>query len=80
MSNYEMLGIISKNKYKKMPSQPDITGKATIEGKEIKIAGWAKVGKDGPYYSIKFTFADDVPKEKTSNSFENDIDDEIPFK
>jgi hypothetical protein len=78
MADYDMSGIISKNKYKKLDKQPDITGKATINGQEMMVAGWAKSGNSGPYYALKFTVKDDEPKKNQSNSKE-DLDDHIPF-
>jgi len=78
MASYEMMGMISKNKYKKMDKQPDITGTATIDGVEYRIAGWPKTGKDGPYYSLKFSLKDEAPKSNQSNNTD-DLDDHIPF-
>ncbi len=74
---YENSGIISKNKFFKNEGQPQITGKATVGGVEYKVAGWSKVGKDGPFYSLKFTDVNDEPKKMEPSN--NDIDDNIPF-
>lgn len=78
MADYDMSGIISKNKYKKTEKQPDIIGKATINGQEILIAGWSKSGSNGPFYALKFTIKEDDQKKNQSNSDE-DLDDHIPF-
>lgn len=80
---YDNKGTIQKNKYKKTDGQPDIVGKATINGVEMKVAGWSKKWPDGsPYYSVTYT-----PKDESAEKpkkFNNDLqpqlnDDEIPF-
>ena len=81
---YDNTGTIQKNKYKKTEGQPDIVGKATINGVEMKIAGWAKKWPDGsPFYSCKFQVKDD---EQAPKKIGNDPkpaavldDDEIAF-
>lgn len=78
MAGYEMMGMISKNKFKKMDKQPDITGTATINGQEMRIAGWQKTGNGGPYYSLKFSLKDEVSKPASSISMD-DSEDFIPF-
>ena len=78
MASYEMMGMISKNKYKKMDKQPDITGTATIDGKEMRIAGWQKTNSHGPYYSLKFSLKDEAQKTTQANDID-EIDDHIPF-
>ena len=78
MASYEMMGMISKNKYKKMDKQPDITGTATIDGKEMRIAGWQKTNSYGPYYSLKFSLKDEAQKTTQANDID-EIDDHIPF-
>ena len=78
MASYEMMGMISKNKFKKMDKQPDITGTATIDGKEMRIAGWQKTNSNCPYYSIKFSLKDEIPKAIPYNDTE-ELDDSIPF-
>ena len=74
---YENSGIISKNKYKKN-GQPDITGTATINGIEMRIAGWAKRNKEGEgYYSLKFSEKDEQKAAPAKSS--ESIDTDIPF-
>ena len=69
-------GSISKNKYKKMDSHPDITGKAMIDGVEKRIAGWHKVSENGPYYSLQFSNIEKKPNKASSGG---NIDDASPF-
>ena len=81
---YDNTGTIQKNKYKKTDGQPDIIGKATINGVEMKIAGWAKKWPDGsPFYSCKFQVKDDeqVPKKIGDDPKPASVldDDEIAF-
>lgn len=80
---YDNTGTVQKNKYKKTDGQPDIIGKATINGVEMKIAGWAKKWPDGsPFYSVKFTPKDEnaeVPKKIGDDPKPQLDDDEIPF-
>ena len=82
---YDNTGTIQKNKYKKTEGQPDIVGKAMINGVEMKIAGWAKKWPDGsPFYSCKFQVKDEdeqAPKKIGNNSKPAAVldDDEIAF-
>lgn len=80
---YDNTGTIQKNKYKKTEGQPDIVGKATINGVEMKMAGWAKKWPDGsPYYSVRYTPKDENaerPKKFNDDPQPQLDDDEIPF-
>lgn len=62
--------------------QPDYKGKATVEGKEYKCAGWKKIGKTSgkPYLSVVFEDADafkaeaaPAPRAKTASAGSDDI-------
>jgi hypothetical protein len=44
---------------KKNEKQPDYTGQGKIGGREVKIAGWKKVGQSGKQY-ISFKVEDKV--------------------
>ena len=77
---YDNNGIVSKNRRKEKENHPDITGQATIDGKDYWLSGWSKTGKNGPFYSLSFK-----PKEENSNNRSSAPassgldDDEIPF-
>jgi len=73
---YDNSGTIGKNKYKKEDKHPDLSGKATINGVEMTIGGWAKKNADGEgFYSLQFQIKQDKPNSVAAE----DIDDEIPF-
>lgn len=52
--------------------QPDYSGKFMIDGKLIKLVGWSRQGKSGPFISFKV----DEPKRQ---SFEAQQDKDIDF-
>jgi len=54
-SDYEFSGLLFPNKRKEAEKQPDYTGKATINGKEWRIAGWKRTGQSGSFLSLKFS-------------------------
>ena len=41
---------IFNNSNKEKESQPDFTGQGKIGGREVKVAGWKKVGQSGVEY------------------------------
>ncbi len=55
----EMAGVLFPVKEKKSERGPDVTGTATINGVEYRIAGWRKATKSNgsPFYSLKFELA-----------------------
>ena len=79
MTKYDNNGTISKNKYKKLDSQPDITGDATINGVKMRVAGWHKIGSKGPFYSLQFKVEEEKTGQTIQSSHQENIDDEIPF-
>ena len=48
---------IFNNTNKEKESQPDFTGQGKIGGREVKVAGWKKVGQSGVEY-ISFKVED----------------------
>ena len=48
---------IFNNENKDKESQPDFTGQGKIGGREVKVAGWKKVGQSGVEY-ISFKVED----------------------
>lgn len=78
---YDNNGIVSKNRRKEKENHPDITGQATIDGKDYWLSGWSKTGKNGPFYSLSFK-----PKDEQRQSSQSSApasagldDDSIPF-
>lgn len=51
---YDNSGSLSKNSRKEKETHPDIKGKATINGVEYWIDGWAKENDTGKWYSLSF--------------------------
>lgn len=82
---YDNNGILSKNRKKEKETHPDINGSATVEGVEYWLSGWAKTGKNGPFYSLSFKRKDQqgqVPSKPASpppSASSGLDDDEIPF-
>jgi hypothetical protein len=79
MTKYDNSGIISKNKYKKLDSHPDITGEATISGVKLRVAGWHKMGSKGPFYALQFKTEEEKTSQTSQSSHRENIDDEILF-
>ena len=53
---------IFNNSNKEKESQPDFTGQGKIGGREVKVAGWKKVGQSGvEYISFKVEDKNQVP-------------------
>jgi len=53
---------IFNNVNKEKESQPDFTGQGKIGGREVKVAGWKKVGQSGvEYISFKVEDKNQVP-------------------
>ena len=53
---------IFNNTNKEKESQPDFTGQGKIGGREVKVAGWKKVGQSGvEYISFKVEDKNQVP-------------------
>ena len=79
MTKYDNSGSISKNKYKKKEDQPDITGDAIINGVNMRVAGWHKIGSKGPFYSLLFKLKEEKTDQIDQNGDQGNMDDEIPF-
>ena len=86
-------GVLFKNQYKERPTQPDMTGKVIIEGRQFRISAWDKFTEAGnPFLSLAFTSEEDFQKfkderkqhvENSPNSLDNQLpeigEDDIPF-
>ena len=67
MTNQNNSGILGKNSYKTDKTQvntPDLSGNATIDGKEYKISGWFKIKNDKSYMSLSFRTKEEVEASK----------------
>lgn len=79
--------VLFVNQYKQTENQPDYKGKATVDGKEYKVAGWRKKGKNTgtDYLSVKLTPEIELeipePPKPQPKPFtaKRDDDDDIPF-
>lgn len=76
-------GLLYKNDRKNQPAQPDVTGYATVDGVEFKVAGWRKKDRNQKdILSLKFTPKDagggDGGGGNGGRSRPGD-DDDIPF-
>ena len=65
-------GALFTNKSKKEDKHPDYTGNINVEGKELQIAGWKKVSKNGT------TFLSLSVSEKKEHT-EKPKQDDLPF-
>lgn len=79
MSKYDMSGVSSNNDYKKAEKQPDYTGKCTIDGKELRMAGWKRTGTNGEFISWKFSEPQEAQLQPQTVPSNDDIQDDLPF-
>lgn len=76
-------GILFKNDRKEKDTHPDYTGKAMINGVEMRLSAWIKTGAKGKFMSLAFS----LPREKQEpakaalarETPAGGFDDEIPF-
>ena len=55
MEQKDNSGVLFPNNKKEKETQPDITGKAMVNGVEVQISGWKKKSKNGnEYISLSF--------------------------
>jgi hypothetical protein len=55
-NNKDNKGFLFVNQNKNKPTQPDQTGRITVEGKEYRISAWDSVSADGKkYISLKLS-------------------------
>jgi len=79
MSKYDMSGVSSNNDYKKAEKQPDYTGKCTIDGKELRMAGWKRTGTNGEFVSWKFSEPQEAQLQPQTVPSNDDTQDDFPF-
>jgi len=70
--------VLGKNDYKDKDSKPDQTGKATINGKEYKIAGWVNESPQGRKY-ISGEITEEVEDTQPEKEIEVASIGDIPF-
>jgi uncharacterized protein (DUF736 family) len=74
-------GALFKNDKKATETQPDYTGRATIEGQQYNVAAWVKTSQSGTkYMSLSFTIPQ--PKAETPPPAPEPISspgDDMPF-
>ena len=88
--NYSNTGVLWTNNYKKNDRQPDFKGDLTLERSlvkqllseseddvKIKISGWNKTGRNGPFISLVYDSF--KPKEETKPKAVDDDTDSVPF-
>ncbi len=54
---------------------PQWTGKANIEGKELRVSVWIRTTKKGPTLSMKF----EEPRAQSQGQQREAFNDEVPF-
>jgi uncharacterized protein (DUF736 family) len=79
MSKYDMSGVSSNNDYKKAEKHPDYTGKCTIDGKELRMAGWKRTGTNGEFVSWKFSEPQEAQLQPQTVPSNDDTQDDLPF-
>jgi|TARA_R100000455_G_C6271823_1_gene128254 hypothetical protein len=76
-------GKLFKNTFKSAEDQPDYTGSAKIDNKEIDIGAWIRTDKNGQnYFAFKFQIIETKPEsepEPEPETTKSDIDNQIPF-
>ena len=77
MENKTNTGAIFKNDKKTSDKQPDYKGKVNVNGKEMDVALWVKLGKYGSFYSAAFSEPYVAPVERAPIG--DSIDDDLPF-
>lgn len=68
-------GVLFPEKQKKSEKAPDFKGNLLVGGKAIRIAGWKKAGKKGPFISLS---VDNRPKNPSVDKV-SDSEDDLGF-
>lgn len=73
--SYDNSGILFPNNRKTESNHPDFNGKATIGGQDFELAGWKKVGANGPFLSLSLKPKQAAPPPQN----EDDYGERDPF-
>tara|TARA_R100000700_G_C3168359_1_gene143260 strand:+ start:241 stop:522 length:282 start_codon:yes stop_codon:yes gene_type:complete len=81
-SHYETVGrgYLTKNKFKKKDNEPFFKGKATVNNKEVNIAGWIKQKDGGQIISLSFdveTKPESAPQQNNGGALEDLFSDNV---
>jgi len=69
-------GVLFPEKEKKSEKSPDFKGNILIGGKPLRLAGWKKIGKRGPFLSLS---VDNKPKNPNVSSKVDEAEDDLGF-
>lgn len=64
-----------KNDKGENPKRPDYTGKALVNGVEVRLSAWIREGKSGKFMSGTI----EPPREQAKPAPVADLDDDLPF-
>jgi len=87
MSDYQHKpdsGSLFKNDRREKDTQPHYRGDCLVDGKEYWVSAWVNEGKNGKYFSLKFSEkqeAHDKGMAKARDAAEPDdfVDEDLPF-
>lgn len=66
---YDNSGVLFQNDRKEQPNHPDFKGNALVNGVEMWVSGWKKVGKNGKsFMSIAFRKKEATGQENQAQS------------
>lgn len=76
-------GTLFRNDKREKESHPNATGTAIIGGVEYWVSAWTKEGAKGKFQSLSFKpkqeRAQEIRREAKRTSYDEDLDDQIPF-
>lgn len=73
-------GTLSRNDRKEKDSHPSHKGKLNVGGVEYWLSAWVKEGANGTkFFSLSVQPKDAAPVAAKTTTYEEDLNDEIPF-